>query len=117
MVTQGLVTKSDALLASVRAGDVDAQLAAAEGAAATTRRQLAVLLGRDGADLSNFSLQATHLPPTERIRAEVAGDTVARVAEARADVVSATDALAAARGDALRAKAALLPRLNGFRAL
>ena len=48
MVRQGLVTKSDALLASVRAGDVDAQLAEAEGAAATARRQLAVLLGRDG---------------------------------------------------------------------
>jgi outer membrane protein TolC len=46
MVKQGLVTKSDALLASVRAGDVDAQLAEAEGSAVTTRRQLAVLLGR-----------------------------------------------------------------------
>jgi len=114
MVTQGLVTKSDALLASVRAGDVDAQLAEAEGAAATTRRQLAVLLGRDGADSPIFSLQATHLPPTERIRADVAGDTVARAAETRADVLAATDALAAARGDALRAKSALLPRLNGF---
>lgn len=114
MVKQGLVTKSDALLASVRAGDVDAQLAEAEGATATTRRQLAVLLGRDGSDLPNFSLEAKHLPGTERIRAEVAGDTVARTPEPRADVRSATDALAAARGDALRAKAALVPRLNGF---
>jgi outer membrane protein TolC len=114
MVKQGLVTKSDALLVSVRAGDVDAQLAEAEGAAATTRRQLAVLLGRGDADLPNVSLQATHLPPTELIRAEVAGDTVTRAAEPRADVLSATDALAAARGDALRAKTALLPRLNGF---
>ena len=33
MVKQGLVTKSDALLASVRAGEVDAQLAEAAGAA------------------------------------------------------------------------------------
>ena len=111
---QGLVTKSDALLASVRAGDVDAQLAEAEGAAATARRQLAVLLGRDGGDLPNDLIAATHLPPTERIRAEVAGDTVARPAEPRADVRAATDAQAAARGDALRAKASLLPRLNGF---
>ena len=111
---QGLVTKSDALLASVRAGDVDAQLAEAEGAAATTRRQLAVLLGRSGDDLPNDLIQAKRLPPTERIRAEVAGDTVARAAEPRADVRAATDALAAARGDALRAKASLVPRLNGF---
>jgi len=114
MVRQGLVTKSDALLASVRAGDVDAQLAEAKGAVATTRRQLAVLLGRDGADLPSSSPQSTHLPSTERIRAEVAGDTVARAAAPRADVLAATDALAAARGDAGCARTALLPRLNGF---
>jgi len=114
MVKQGLVTKSDALLASVRAGDVDAQLAEAEGAATTTRHQLAVLLGRSGDDLPDSSLQAKHLPPTHRIRAEVAGDTLARAAEPRADVRAAIDGLAAARGDALRAKATLVPRLNGF---
>ena len=114
MVKQGLVTKSDALLASVRAGDVDAQLVEAEGTANTTRRQLAVLLGRGGDDVPNDLVQATHLPPTERIRAEVASDTLARMPEPRADVRSATDALAAARGDALRAKSSLVPRLNGF---
>jgi outer membrane protein TolC len=114
MVKQGLVTKSDALLASVRADDVDAQLAEAEGAATTTRHQLAVLLGRSGGDVPNDIISATHLPPTDRIRAEVSGDTVARAAEPRADVRAAADALAAARGDALRAKASLAPRLNGF---
>jgi outer membrane protein TolC len=114
MVTQGLVTKSDALLASVRAGDVDAQLAEAEGAAVTARRQLAVLLGRGGGELPNDLVQAAHLPATERIRAEVAGDTALRESEARADVRAASQALAAARGDALRARAGLLPRLNGF---
>ena len=114
MVKQGLVTKSDALLASVRAGDVDAQLAEAEGAASTTRRQLAVLLGRGADDLPNAFVQAKHLPASQRIRAEVAGDTVARAAVPRADVRAASDALSAARGDALRAKASLLPRLNGY---
>ena len=114
MVRQGLVTKSDALLAAVRADDVDAQLAEAEGVATTARRQLAVLLGRGGGDVPNDLISATHLPPTERIRAEVSGDTVARAAEPRADVRAAADALAAARGDALRAKASLAPRLNGF---
>ncbi len=114
MVRQGVVTKSDALLASVRAGDVDAQLAEAEGAAATTRRQLAVLLGREGSDPANVLIAATHLPSTERLRAEVAPDTISRVAGARADVRAAADALEAARGDALRAKTSLLPRINGF---
>ena len=114
MVGQGLVTKSDALLASVRAGDVDAQLAEAEAAAATTRRQLAVLLGRAGDDVPNEFVWAKQLPSAERIRTEVAADTIARSADPRADVRAATDALAAARGDALRAKASLVPRLNGF---
>ena len=45
MVRQGLVTKSDALLASVRAGDVDAQLVEAQGDASAARRRFAVLLG------------------------------------------------------------------------
>jgi outer membrane protein TolC len=44
----------------------------------------------------------------------VAGDTVLRAGESRADVRAATDALVAARADARRAKASLLPRLNGF---
>jgi outer membrane protein TolC len=114
MVRQGIVTKSDALLASVRAGDVDAQLAEAEGAATITRRQLAVLLGRAGNDPANVLIAASHLPSTERLRAEVAPDTSDRAAEGRADLRAATEALAAARGDALRAKSSLLPRVNGF---
>jgi outer membrane protein TolC len=114
MVKQGLVTKSDALLASVRSGDVDAQLAEAEGAAATTQRQLAIVLGRTADELPNDFIRAKQLPPTERIRAEVAGDTLLRAGDSRADVRAATDAFAAARGDVRRAKASLLPRLNGF---
>jgi outer membrane protein len=114
MVRQGLATRSDALLASVRAGDVDAQLAEAAGAAITARRQLAVLLGRDGGDVPDDFIGVTHLPPTARIQAEVAGDTAARTAGPRADLRAATDALAAARDDAFRARTSLLPRLNGF---
>lgn len=114
MVRQGVVTRSDALLASVRAGDVEAQLADAEGAAAITRRQLAVLLGRAGNDPANVLIAATRMPSAERLRAELAQDTSARAAGGRADVRAATEALAAARGDALRAKSSLLPRINGF---
>jgi outer membrane protein TolC len=114
MVRQGVVTKSDALLASVRAGDIDAQLAEAIGATSTARRQLAVLLGRIGNAAPNVALAATTLPSASRIRAEVSPDTGDRAEEVRADVRAATSALAAARGDALRAKTSLLPRINGF---
>lgn len=114
MVRQGLVTKSDALLASVRAGDIDAQLAEAEGGAATARRQLAVLLGREGGDLPPELAAPTHLPSSERIRAVVARDTAADVVAPRADLRAADEGLAAARADALRARSAYLPRLNSF---
>jgi outer membrane protein TolC len=115
MVKQGLVTKSDALLASVRAGDVDAQLAEAEGAAATSVRQLAVILGRAEDDPPNDIIDdAKRLPSAERIRAEAVRDTGSRPGEPRADISAANDALAAAQGDRLRARSALLPRVNGF---
>ena len=54
------------------------------------------------------------MPSAERLRAELAQDTSARAAGGRADVRAATEALAAARGDALRARSSLLPRINGF---
>ncbi|HTJ22328.1 MAG TPA: TolC family protein [Gemmatimonadaceae bacterium] len=113
MVRQGIVTKSDALLASVRAGEVDAQLAEAEGSAATAGRQLAVLLGGDGASQSP-DLAARRLPSTNRIVAEVSNDTSSLAPRPRADVSAASDGLAAARDDANRARSTLLPRINGF---
>lgn len=113
MVRQGVVTKSDALLASVRAGEVDAQLAEAKGAAATARQQLAVALGGTGAAAAP-PLAAQRLPSTQRILAEVASDTLAVPPNGRADVSAASDALAAARSDARRARSTLLPRINAF---
>ena len=113
MVRQGIVTKSDALLASVRAGEVDAQLAEAEGAAETAQRQLAVILGGNGATAAP-ALAATALPSTARILAEVARDTASVASSGRADVSAASDAFAAAHADAVRARATLLPRINGF---
>lgn len=114
MVKQGLVTSSDALLASVRAGEVDAQLAEAEGAAATARRQLGVVLGRDGAELPPGLTMPASLPTGDRIRAVVAADTAPIAPQPRADVRAATTGLDAARADALRARSAYLPRINGF---
>ena len=113
MVKQGLVTKSDALLAAVRAGEVDAQLAEAQGGAATARRELAVLLGRDGS-VSVDLAPGAHLPSAERIRAEVSSDSAAVMGQPRSDVRAATEGLAAARSDEVRARSARLPRLNAF---
>ncbi|MEP6550688.1 MAG: TolC family protein, partial [Gemmatimonadales bacterium] len=114
MVRQGLVTKSDALLASVRAGEIDADLAEAEGGAETARRQLAVLLGGDGNAAPPVQAVPSMLPSGDRIRAVVAADTAGLPAEPRADVDAASRALEAARADALRARSAYLPRINSF---
>ena len=114
MLRQGLVTKSDALLAAVRAGDVDAQLAEAQGAAVTARRQLAVLLGHDGGEVAQPLAAPTRLPSSARIRAVVAADTAADTPLPRADLRAADAGLAAARADADRARSTYLPRLNSF---
>jgi outer membrane protein TolC len=114
MVRQGLVTRSDALLASVRAGEIDAQLAEADGAALTARRQLAVVLGRDGTDLPADLAAPARLPSGARIRTVVSSDTVALPPQPRADLRAASEGAAAARADALRARSAYLPRVNSF---
>ena len=114
MVRQGLVTKSDALLAAVRAGETDARLAEAEGAAATAQRQLAVLLGRQDATLPVGLSAPVRLPSSDRIRAVVAADTADAAPAARADLRAAAGARDAALKDAQRALSAYLPRLNSF---
>jgi len=112
-VRQGVATKSDALLAAVRAGEIDAQLAEAAGAAQMARRELAVLLGRgDGRDEDLVPLRP--LPSAERIRRTVAEDTVAQTRQPRADVQAANYGLEAAHADEARAHSAFVPRLNAF---
>lgn len=114
MVRQGLVTKSDALLASVRAGEIEAELAEADGDAEIARRQLAVLLGGDESVLPSVQLLPLTLPSGDRIRAVAGADTAALVAASRADVEAASRALDAAGADVLRARSAYLPRINSF---
>jgi outer membrane protein TolC len=111
MVRNGLVTKSDALLASVRAADVDAQLAEARGGASTARSQLAMLLGRDPG--SAVSIPPA-LPTIARTREIAAPDTALDAQGTRLDVQAASLGAEAARADALRARATLLPRINGI---
>jgi outer membrane protein TolC len=107
----GLVTQSDALLARVRAGEVEARHLEAVTDADHARRGLAVLLG--ARDLAGTP--PTGLPASDAIRAIAAADTAPLGAgTVRADVRAAGAALDAARADALRARSLYLPRLNGF---
>lgn len=113
MVEQGMVTKADALLASVRAGEVEADLAAARTEALNATRQLALLLGRDIHDLPALPHE---MPASGAIRSIASGLLTSEAAapETRADVKAAASRQAAADADRLRARTAALPRLNGF---
>ncbi|HEX6135506.1 MAG TPA: TolC family protein [Longimicrobiales bacterium] len=119
MAEQGMVTRSDALLAQVKAGEIETQLIEARGAASLVKRQLAMLLGAP-ADTS-FALPA-ELPAAKRVfalnesviptPAETMSEAVAP--ESRGDVQAALSAHAAARTDVRRARSVWLPRLNGM---
>ncbi len=88
MAEQGLVTRSDALLASVKAGEVDAQRIAATGAASLARRGLATLLGEPGA--TAFSLPPA-LPSAEAVRVRLSEVLPSDVPQ-RAEVAAADPA-------------------------
>jgi outer membrane protein len=110
MVTNGLVTKSDALLASVQAGQVEAQLIGARGNAGIARERLAMMLGQPG---DTAFILPDSLPSAEQIRALTAlplGDSLS----ARLDVTAAQLGAEAAQRDVRRANAAYVPRINGF---
>ena len=116
MVAQGLVTKSDALQASVRASDVAAQLLSARSDALSARQQLALLLGRTGAELPTLP---GALPDDAAVIALAAhdsatADAIPATAEIRDDVRAAQAGVAAASADRRRAASTLLPRVNSF---
>lgn len=112
MVAAGLVTRSDALLASVKAGEVEADLIAARGAVRSAHRGLALLMGLDESDLPAVSGELPS-PAAMRMLLEGAGGESAGRRE-RPDVQAAEWQADAARLDQRRAAATLLPRLNGF---
>lgn len=110
MVSNGLATRSDALLASVELGQVEARLIGARGNAGIARDRLALLTGHPGD--TTFTLPDS-LPPAAQIR------SLATAAEGdagvlRLDVAAARFGLKAAEGNLRRAGAKYLPRLNGF---
>lgn len=110
LVETGFATRSDALLAHVKAGEVEAELASARGEAELAKRSLAVLMGAP--DDTAFALPA-RLPASASIRA-LADAELSVEATGRADVVAARDGLAAASADVRRAKSLYAPRVNAF---
>ena len=110
MVQRGMATKSDALLAAVKAGEVESALLSARSDARLARRGLALLMG-DPADTA-FVLPDS-LPPADWVR-QVARNPADDSLGQRADVEAATVALKAADADVRRARSLYLPRLNGF---
>ncbi len=116
LVEQGVVTRSDALLAQVRAGEIEVMLIEAQGDAALVKDRLATLLGTP-ADTA-FVLPA-QLPANERI---VLLDSASRISvepgdaglAGRADVRAAAAGHAAAKADVNRTRSLWLPRVNGM---
>jgi len=106
----GLVTRSDALLASVRAGEVQAKQLEAAADAEHAQRGLAVLLGVGTLP----DTVPTTLPSADAIRRVAMSDSLGSTPQARADVTAAEAAREAASSDALRAKSLYLPRVNSF---
>ena len=110
MVSNGLATRSDALLASVQLGQLEAQLIGARGNAGVARERLALLLGQPGD--TAFTLPDS-LPSAAQIRNVVTPSTRDSAAT-RLDVTAARLGLEAAQRDVRRANARYIPRLNGF---
>ena len=110
MVDAGIATRSDALLALVKAGAVEVLLLEAQGEAALARAQLATTLGVPGDTI--FTLPAT-LPTAARIRDLLASQITAQT-EQRADLAAARHGSAAAHADVRRALSLYVPRINAF---
>ncbi len=112
LVEQGMATRSDALLATVKAGEIATQLLQAESEARLAKRGLATLLGDPADTLWTLPDSLPDGPAVQAVAEAVAPDSAG--IEARGDVRAAREGRAAAEADARRAAALYLPRLNGF---
>ncbi len=109
LLDQGMVTRSDVLLAEVKAGELEASLAAAQGDLALAVGRLATTLGSPD-DTTTLMLPAA-FPALDLIRQlHQAPDS----ALPRADVEAARLGVDAAQGNLRRARATMLPRINSF---
>lgn len=111
MAKNGMVTPSDALLASVKAGEVETLLLEAQGEAANARLGLATLLG---APSDSAWTLPDGLPASDVLTSLAHAALNAQATDARADVDAANAGADAAAFDAQRARSLYLPRLNGF---
>lgn len=109
MHRNGLVTRSDALLAAVRAGEVESRRVSAAGEAGLAGARLAIVMGSPD---DSVAVATDRLPGAGAIRAFIESDVTA--ASERDDVRAARLAREAATADASRATAAFLPRINAF---
>jgi outer membrane protein TolC len=109
MVASGVATRSDALLARVKEGEVEAQLVSARGDAVLAVRQLALLMGSPE---DTTIAVPSWLPAADEVRG-LASD-VATPGSERADVRAAKLGWSAARTDVTRARSLYLPRVNAF---
>ncbi len=109
MVKNGMATGSDALLATVERGRVEALLIGARADAELARHGLAVLMGTP----TDISFTLPDSLPSHATVIGFAGDQIDGSSE-RADVVAARLGLAAAESDARRINSQYLPRINGF---
>jgi outer membrane protein TolC len=110
LVDNGMATPSDALLAKVQRGRVEAQLIAARGDSSLAHRQLALVIGEFVT--TGYSLPDS-LPGADRIRGVVEAPS-AEDSDQRADLSAARLGVDAARTDVRRATATMLPRVNAF---
>lgn len=101
----GLVTRSDVLLAEVRVGEIETQRLRAEADATIARQTLAVILGTP--DDTAFTLPMV-IPVIDASETEMMADGE------RADVAMVAAQVDAADANARRRSWALLPRINGF---
>ena len=105
--TQGLVTRSDVLLAEVKAGEIEAALLAARGKAALAGRQVALALGVSDSIAARLPEALPEVVSLSRLDSTP-------VYALRADVAAAQAGAEAARRDVDRATSMLLPRINSF---
>jgi len=107
----GAVTRSDALIASVKAGETEAMLVSARSEAALARQRLALALGTPGD--TAWALPA-FLPGAKRVHEVAAAVGLDSAGAPRADVEAAEYARAAADADVKRANSLYIPRINSF---
>jgi outer membrane protein TolC len=108
----GVVARSDLLLAQVRLSELEARRSSARGAASLARLALAVQMGEPGDTARSLP---TTLPSAAMIRALVTeSDALAPTTSARDDVKAARLGAQAAREDLRRAKARWLPSVGAM---